>query len=85
MKVINQDSIMKRAYEIWEQSGRPHGLDKEHWLQAERELLDAAPDIETEQPAQVATEKGPKEKVAEKVAAKTGRRRPASGESARPR
>ena len=85
MKVINQDLIMKRAYEIWEQSGRPHGLDKEHWLQAERELLDAASNIETAQPAQVATEKSPEKTVAEKVAAKTGPRRPASGASARPR
>ena len=82
MKVINQDSIMKRAYEIWGQSGRPHGLDKEHWLQAERELL---ANIETERPAKVATEKSPEKTVAKKVAAKTGPRRPASGESARPR
>ena len=30
--------IAKRAYEIWEQAGRPHGLDREHWLQASAEI-----------------------------------------------
>ena len=27
-----------RAYELWEQSGRPSGRDQEFWLAAEREL-----------------------------------------------
>jgi DUF2934 family protein len=27
--------IRKRAYEIWESEGRPHGRDMEHWLLAE--------------------------------------------------
>jgi len=30
-------NIAKRAYEIWETSGRPEGRDTEHWLQAEKE------------------------------------------------
>ena len=30
--------VAARAYEIWQQSGCPHGKDKEHWFQAEREL-----------------------------------------------
>lgn len=29
--------ISKRAYTIWEESGRPHGQDNEHWEQAVRE------------------------------------------------
>ena len=29
--------IAKRAYELWEQSGRPAGKDLEHWLKAEAE------------------------------------------------
>ena len=33
--------IRKRAHEIWEQEGRPHGKDGEHWERAQREL-DAA-------------------------------------------
>jgi hypothetical protein len=27
--------IRARAYEIWEEEGRPHGRDREHWQQAE--------------------------------------------------
>jgi hypothetical protein len=30
--------IRARAYEIWEEEGRPHGRAKEHWAQAEREF-----------------------------------------------
>ena len=36
-----------RAYQIWEEQGRPEGREAEHWLQAERELhegLDAEGD-----------------------------------------
>lgn len=30
--------IRARAYEIWENEGRPQGKEKEHWDQAEREF-----------------------------------------------
>jgi hypothetical protein len=30
--------IRERAYIIWEQSGRPAGLDKDHWFQAAKEV-----------------------------------------------
>lgn len=30
--------IGKRAYQIWEEEGRPEGRDVEHWLRAEAEL-----------------------------------------------
>ncbi len=29
--------ISKRAYSLWEEAGRPHGHDAEHWGQAVRE------------------------------------------------
>lgn len=34
--------ISKRAYSIWEEQGRPHGQDDEHWRQAvaERDALE---------------------------------------------
>lgn len=36
--------ILRRAYEIWEHEGRPHGRDKVHWLLAEAEVsVSAAP------------------------------------------
>jgi hypothetical protein len=30
--------IVRRAYELWEQAGKPDGRDQEFYLQAEREL-----------------------------------------------
>jgi hypothetical protein len=34
--------IVRRAYEIWEQHGKPDGRDEEFYNQAERELLRAS-------------------------------------------
>ncbi len=37
---INIDEqIRRRAYEIWEERGRPRGLDRENWAMAEYEIL----------------------------------------------
>jgi hypothetical protein len=33
-----EEKIRRRAYEIWEQEGRPHGQDMKHWLQAFKEF-----------------------------------------------
>lgn len=33
-----RQEIRRRAYEIWEQEGRPTGLHMDHWLRAEREV-----------------------------------------------
>jgi Protein of unknown function (DUF2934) len=33
--------VRRRAYEIWEQQGRPHGRHGDHWEAAEQELADA--------------------------------------------
>jgi hypothetical protein len=35
--------IACRAYAIWEERGRPDGLDLDHWLQAEREAMVEGP------------------------------------------
>jgi hypothetical protein len=42
-----QERIRRRAYELWEQSGRPEGREKEHWDLACREIHASAenPDI----------------------------------------
>jgi hypothetical protein len=32
------DDISRRAYELWENEGKPEGADLRHWLQAEQEL-----------------------------------------------
>jgi hypothetical protein len=33
----SEADIARRAYEIWERQGRPHGRDFDHWLEAERQ------------------------------------------------
>jgi hypothetical protein len=56
MKAVQHDMIRLRAYEIWERSGCPEGSDKEHWEQAEKELLDAAPESEASAIVEPATD-----------------------------
>lgn len=34
----DEQHIRQRAYEIWEQAGRPDGREDEHWAQALREI-----------------------------------------------
>lgn len=38
---ISAEAISNRAYELWENEGRPEGSDQRHWLQAEQELRGA--------------------------------------------
>ena len=33
-----EEKIRQRAYELWEQEGRPDCRHREHWLQAEAEI-----------------------------------------------
>jgi hypothetical protein len=37
------EAIRRRAYELWEAEGRPQGHERDHWLQAELEILGQAP------------------------------------------
>jgi Protein of unknown function (DUF2934) len=45
----NDEGIRKlvavRAYEIWENHGRPHGYDAVHWREAEQDILSCLPDV----------------------------------------
>ena len=45
--------IVRRAYALWEQAGKPDGKDQEFYLQAERELTAASDDSRSvlEEPA----------------------------------
>ena len=54
MKAVHHDLIKQRAYEIWEEKGRPDGHDKEHWAQAEQELLEVAPTIDAKSETEAA-------------------------------
>ena len=40
MTDARREWISKRAYAIWEEAGRPHGHDNDHWDQAVRERDD---------------------------------------------
>jgi len=42
MPDVPREMIEVRAYQIWEQEGRPHGRDLEHWIRAAEELAPAA-------------------------------------------
>jgi hypothetical protein len=39
MAADNLPRIRERAYQIWEQEGRPIGRHVDHWLRAEQELV----------------------------------------------
>jgi hypothetical protein len=36
---LTAEAISRRAYELWEQEGRPESRDLHHWLRAEQQLL----------------------------------------------
>ena len=71
MPGLNDAHVAKRAYEIWEREGRPHGRDREHWLQAVEELSTTiVADPVVLKPAKAATPKAAeKPAVAEKPVA----------------
>jgi hypothetical protein len=38
MQAMTEDKIQVRAYELWEQEGRPYGRAEEFWFRATTEL-----------------------------------------------
>jgi hypothetical protein len=55
-----EQQIRERAYAVWEEEGCPDGRDREHWLQAEAEIVAEDPAVS-----------GPAETVAQKVSEKS--------------
>ena len=48
MEKPTKEQVIHRAYELWEQAGKPEGRDDEFYHQAERELNEAEdPEQET--------------------------------------
>ena len=39
-RMMRRGQVRARAYELWEQAGRPAGQDLEFWLEAERQFED---------------------------------------------
>lgn len=35
---MDEQAVRERAYEIWEEEGRPEGREEEHWRRARREV-----------------------------------------------
>ena len=64
MSEDREERVRRRAHEIWEREGRPHGDEKKHWEQASNEI-----DAEGAKPADAAAATGtspPLEKLAGK-------------------
>jgi Protein of unknown function (DUF2934) len=57
MTVQKEALVAKRAYEIWEQAGRPHGRDREHWLQAASEIEQTAAMVNGDAPVHASPSK----------------------------
>jgi hypothetical protein len=47
----NIEEIRARAYQLWEEAGRPEGRDEEIWCQAEQELAEKTEFVMLEIPA----------------------------------
>lgn len=60
--------VSRKAYEIWEAEGRPHGRDQEHWHRARAE-------VDAEKPAK------PKRATAKPAAAKPAAAKPAAAKA----
>lgn len=41
---MDEETIKQAAYRIWEEQGKPHGMDFEHWLQAKKDYEDEQSD-----------------------------------------
>lgn len=74
MSHASPDDVARRAYALWEDHGRPHGQDKEHWAQAERELAgaDTADEVRRDDPPALAADEAPVKKVTRRAASKAG-------------
>jgi hypothetical protein len=57
----NLEEIQTRAYQLWEQAGKPEGRDQEFWHQAERELMEKTENLKLETPMQSIAPESPAE------------------------
>ena len=73
--------VQKRAHEIWEQEGRPHGRHEEHWRQAAEEVTREIERMKADHRAEASGESG----AGEPSAKGRQRRTKAAGEAPAPR
>jgi hypothetical protein len=58
MATPKEIDVVRRAYELWQEAGQPHGKDEEFYHQAKKELQDA---LDNECPAGNNRERHPKD------------------------
>lgn len=63
-----EEQLRQRAYGIWQSEGEPHGRDRDHWEQAERELTEVVAD-EPAAPAKPATRRKKADAAPQTIAA----------------
>ena len=56
IKMALHSSIAKRAFELYEAGGHPHGKDRDDWLEAERQILRRDPSLPSSRPTEVKAE-----------------------------
>jgi hypothetical protein len=79
--IIGEDldeQIRRRAYEIWEESGRPEGMESQHWEQAAREIAASAVDQPSSGAAGTPERPQAAQRAAKAVGARQGSRRSAA-------
>jgi hypothetical protein len=62
------EGIQTRAYQLWQEAGRPHGRDEEFWHQAERELTEKTQSLTPEIPMESVAPEAPAEDAAPETA-----------------
>ena len=77
MDLGREDAIRLKAYEIWENEGRPDGRAEEHWVQASREI--ECHDELSETAADAIGTVGPEADLAEEFPARPRRRTQGQG------
>ncbi|APX66224.1 DUF2934 domain-containing protein [Sphingomonas sp. gentR] len=69
------EQLRQRAYGIWQSEGEPHGRDRDHWEQAERELTEVVLD-EPAAPAKPAVRRKKADAAPQTIAAEPKPRAP---------
>lgn len=60
-----EEQLRQRAYDIWQSEGEPHGRDRDHWEQAERDFAPATSEGAEPKPAAGPKAGGTRRKKAE--------------------
>jgi hypothetical protein len=76
--IKDEPKVSRKAYEIWEAEGRPHGRDQEHWHRA-KAAVDAEQTAKPKRaPRKAAAPKTAAAKAAKPAAAKATTAKPAA-------